>query len=505
MIKPSSILTILSLWLAFGAAAQSLRPGYDPVELADMICLNAHLGDSGYVTGDHYIALPEGYKRVFRSAEVGLLNRCDLWINDRNFAVISVRGSTPKAESWLANFYAAMLPASGRLILHGKDTVDYHLSDDPKAAVHAGWLISTAYLTREILPRIDSCYRAGIRDFIITGHSQGGAISYLLTSHLIQLRSSGALPHDLRFKTYCTAAPKPGNLYYAYAFEEATRNGWAFNVVSVLDWVPEVPVSIQTLDDFNSINPFPYARSAIKKQKFPKNLELRYVYNQLYKPPRKAQRNYEKYLGEKLSGFINKALEGIQLPPYYPSNHYTRTGTTHLLVPDSGYYRAFPQTDTNVFVNHMHHPYLYLADRTRLSAIPPAVATNPAFDSLLALQLGADDYGMKGYVLVVLKSGTFKPTEKSVTDSLFAGHMANIIRLEQEGKLVVAGPLGKNEKSYRGIFILDVTAIEEARRLVDTDPAVSSALLEAEYYNWYGSAALPLYLGTADRIWKKGF
>lgn len=128
--------------------------------------------------------------------------------------------------------------------------------------------------------------------------------------------------------------------------------------------------------------------------------------------------------------------------------------------------------------------------------------TNPKYDSLLAKKLGGDDYGMKKYILVILKTGTNKTTDKAFIDSCFAGHMKNIGRLAEEQKLIVAGPLGKNDKTYRGIFILNVATIEDAEKLVVTDPAVSAGLLDTELYNWYGSAALPEYLGADDKVWK---
>jgi uncharacterized protein YciI len=127
---------------------------------------------------------------------------------------------------------------------------------------------------------------------------------------------------------------------------------------------------------------------------------------------------------------------------------------------------------------------------------------NPNYDSTLAQSLGADDYGMKSYVLVILKTGSNTTTDKAFIDSCFSGHMNNISRLVDEGKLIVAGPLGKNENSYRGIFIYNVKTIEEAEELVQTDPAVNSKLLDAELYSWYGSAALAEYLNDADKIWR---
>jgi hypothetical protein len=50
---------------------------------------------------------------------------------------------------------------------------------------------------------------------------------------------------------------------------------------------------------------------------------------------------------------------------------------------------------------------------------------------------------------------------------------------------------------------LNVTTIEEAKSLLETDPAIKEKLLEAELYRWYGSAALPVYLETHKKIQKE--
>ena len=131
--------------------------------------------------------------------------------------------------------------------------------------------------------------------------------------------------------------------------------------------------------------------------------------------------------------------------------------------------------------------------------------TNPNYDSELATKLGADDYGMKKFVFVILKTGSNESTDKVLKDSCFTGHMKNINRLVEEKKLIVAGPMVENKKSYRGIFILDVSTIEEANRLLQTDPAIKAGFLEPELYSWYGSAALSEYLEASDKVWKIGF
>ncbi|WP_430933956.1 YciI family protein [Saccharicrinis sp. 156] len=146
-----------------------------------------------------------------------------------------------------------------------------------------------------------------------------------------------------------------------------------------------------------------------------------------------------------------------------------------------------------LFILFMHH----------VSAA--AQKTNPCYDAELAKKFGADDYGMKSYILVMLKTGGHKTTDKAFIDSCFTGHLQNIKRLVKEGKMIVAGPLSKNDKSYRGIFILDVPTTEEAEILLKTDPAIKEELLDAELYGWYGSAALPDYLEASDKVWKVGF
>lgn len=116
--------------------------------------------------------------------------------------------------------------------------------------------------------------------------------------------------------------------------------------------------------------------------------------------------------------------------------------------------------------------------------------SEPSFDAALAERLGADERGMRQYVLVILRTGPYTPANQEERNTLFAGHFANMRQLSDEGKLVAAGPIGQNERQYRGIFVFDVASIEEAQALVATDPTVTSGVFVAELYPWYGSAGL---------------
>ena len=120
----------------------------------------------------------------------------------------------------------------------------------------------------------------------------------------------------------------------------------------------------------------------------------------------------------------------------------------------------------------------------------PAVK-NPDYDEALAKKLGGNDNGMKTYVLAILKTG---PNDTSVKGDerkkAFEGHMANIGRLADEGKLAVAGPFGKNDKTFRGLFIFNVATIEDAQKLAETDPAIKAGIFVVDYIPWFGSASL---------------
>lgn len=126
------------------------------------------------------------------------------------------------------------------------------------------------------------------------------------------------------------------------------------------------------------------------------------------------------------------------------------------------------------------------------------------FNQELATSLGADQYGMKPYTIVMLTTGTAKIEDKTKMGTLMKGHMENIGKLANEGKIVVAGPfLEKNKENYRGMFIFNTKSKEEAEQWVKTDPAVQAGIFSYEIFPWYGSAALPLYLKHHDEISKE--
>ena len=115
--------------------------------------------------------------------------------------------------------------------------------------------------------------------------------------------------------------------------------------------------------------------------------------------------------------------------------------------------------------------------------------TTAPYDSALAHRLGADRIGMKVYVMAFLKRGPNRSQDSVEAARLQAAHMANIDRMAEEGSLVLAGPF-MDDGELRGIYVFNVSTVEEARALTATDPAIKAGRLAMELHPWYGSAAL---------------
>jgi uncharacterized protein len=91
------------------------------------------------------------------------------------------------------------------------------------------------------------------------------------------------------------------------------------------------------------------------------------------------------------------------------------------------------------------------------------------------------------YFFVLLKTGPKQDFDSAQKAELFKGHMANINRLYYDGIIKVAGPFGKNELTWRGIFVFDCKTKEEAAKIAQTDPAVAAGLFTVDIVPWYSS------------------
>ncbi len=350
---------VVIVWLS-GLWGQEFKPGFCKSEYLELLKLTVYTNISDTSKVKDKPPYPQKFHRIYRSRPMGLDNLWDLWVSSDSLVALSIRGSTSKPQSWVENFFSVMVPAKGTIHIADNFVFEYVLAENPQAAVHTGWLIGMAFLSQDMLPKIDSLYSLGYRDFYIVGYSQGGAIAYLLTAYFYNLQKQGKLPAGIRFKTYCNAAPKPGNLFFAYEYEHMTY-GWAFNVVNAADWVPQSPLGIQTPMDMSPDNPLSSPNGFGGKRKFPFNIITSYVYRQTYHPVYKAQANYRKFFGKKMIRQVKKYLPQFVAPQFAKTVHYSRTGQQIILYPDEQYYKLFPMKPENVWLHHGPKAYFYLA------------------------------------------------------------------------------------------------------------------------------------------------
>ena len=355
------LLFILLISGIFSFGQSQLKPGFDAEEYKQLLKVSIRHMDSVKHPYQGPLAAYPNYHLEYESPVVGIYNMWQLWVSPQKTGLIVIRGTVPKMESWMENFYSGMIPAQGRFRIDSNSYFDYKVANDSNAYVHAGWMIGLAALAPDIVSKINAYYAKGVKDFIIFGHSQGGAIAFLLRSYLEYMQP--ALPRDITLKTYSSAAPKPGNLYYAYDYALITRGGWGLRVVNSADWVPEMPFAIQTLTDVNGDSPFAQGKDLFKKLPFFKRQYLSHIYGKLDKSSRKAQENYTKYLGEKAYEFVQKSVPAYEEPEFVKSFNYTPCGTLVLLRPEKNYWDNYYQKkkgEYGIFVHHHYYAYYRL-------------------------------------------------------------------------------------------------------------------------------------------------
>lgn len=145
---------------------------------------------------------------------------------------------------------------------------------------------------------------------------------------------------------------------------------------------------------------------------------------------------------------------------------------------------------------------------TRLGAVVLALAAAAASGRLVAGEAAAavephadapaPPMKMKRYFLALLHKGpTWAPGESAEVLALQEGHLANIRRLADAGKLVLAGPF-EEAGDLRGLFVLDAASIEEARALCDSDPAIAAGRLRVEIFAWWAPEGVGVVPPAAD-------
>ncbi|MEN3370637.1 MAG: uncharacterized protein V7609_2780 [Verrucomicrobiota bacterium] len=89
-------------------------------------------------------------------------------------------------------------------------------------------------------------------------------------------------------------------------------------------------------------------------------------------------------------------------------------------------------------------------------------------------------------VVLLVRPANAPERPKAELEQLGEGHMANIRRLADEGKLLKAGPFEDfSGRNVRGMFILKTDSVDQAREWVATDPLVKVGRLAPEFLKWY--------------------
>jgi len=102
------------------------------------------------------------------------------------------------------------------------------------------------------------------------------------------------------------------------------------------------------------------------------------------------------------------------------------------------------------------------------------------------------DYEMTTYYMAFLKKGpNWTPQETEETKKIQAAHLANIKKLIEEGKMILAGPF-LDEWEIRGIFVYKVDSMKEAIALTEMDPAVMAGRLSLEVHPWYSAKGITI-------------
>ena len=350
-----SLLFTLTVLLCQEVNSQIIQPGFNKQELLDMLVLSLYqMEEKDWAKHKDLPEMPNNFKLDYRSEINGFDNRWDLFTNGE-IGVISIRGSVGSAISWTENFYAGMIPAEGEITINDTVNFKYKLAEREGALVHVGWTLGLASMANDIVSKINDYYKKGYKEFYVIGYSQGATIAQLLRSYLYYL-PEGTIPNDIRFKTVAMACPKAGNMEYSFDYTFINRGGWEYRLINASDWVPQVPFTIQRLDDMPKYNPFNDIDEALKGMKSMQRSVVKGIYKKLVRKINGASEALVNVFGNKIRWVIAKSRPAMKGHAFKKSFSYFPAGTTYIT---KG--AAIPE-DLNkmraIFYNHRHLVYI---------------------------------------------------------------------------------------------------------------------------------------------------
>jgi len=314
------IFLVLLVIIASTTTFAQLKPGFDPSEARDMIriCNSATYLD---LYGDDSAILPDGYTKIYTSPVYGMDNLFQVYTKG-DLGVINFRGSTAKKNSWLANMYAAMIPAKGKMEIN-EDKFKYQFGRDTNGAVHAGYSLAIYFLKDDILKQIKELNKQGIRDIILTGHSQGGALAQL-TMAFLDYQSMFKVSRRNTFKVYSFANPMIGNELFCKEYSDKfCKSEMSYVLQNPKDFVPKMPISYY--DDFWEKN---LADFILNNEEFN---EMKFATDGLLNLFKGKMPALAKKLAENINKQLLKDLGDIKMPAFKNELNYKHTGNVILI------------------------------------------------------------------------------------------------------------------------------------------------------------------------------
>lgn len=315
---------------------------------------------NGKIEGVDSTFVDPEYKLLYESKLYKMDNRWQMWQKGDDAMVINLRGTTREAISWMENFYAAMIPSEGDILLPDSQKVHYKFAADPRAHVHVGWAMGVSFMIEDILKHIKEANSRGIYKIYITGHSQGGALAHLTRAFLQYLPESKVSKKN-EYIVYAFAPPKPGNRFFAYDYASYTSfNNSSYSIINVQDWVPQVPLSVQSPENMVALNPFASLERNEFKLPFFKRIFAKKIYNSMKNPVKKAQKRFRKVLGRTMEKQIAKKVGDFVVPSFVNDFAYFPVGLT---IPLQGIGGECKDTKMKIFWEHLPANYYILIEK----------------------------------------------------------------------------------------------------------------------------------------------
>jgi Lipase (class 3) len=358
-------------------------PGFNPQEAEPILALLAQLEDGLNIPPLPPLSQPAGWTLQFDSQSIGPFdNRWQLWKSPQGQYAVLIRGTVVQAGSIIDDLLSVMIPANSQIGFQiGGTSValnyQFAAANNTKAGVHLGFTLATFILMYDpdagILWKLLAMVPPG-SDVFIAGHSQGAAIATLSRSYLnylnfLDLTRFGTL---YNYKSYVFAQPKPGNDLYGIDYDVvASNSGLGFTVNNSQDWVPQVPFTIELLNDINIPNPISvelgshlltrlalkevesaanHLREGIAVVQVSKHLPKMTALASIFQDPKFQQKVLGKPIAQGLS------LGSPVLPPILPTLNFAGCGSTYGLLGSPG---VNPCEASDSF--WQHHAAMYYA------------------------------------------------------------------------------------------------------------------------------------------------